>query len=339
MAKYIWLPLVLALLAVGCSDDSSSIVVTDENEDPVERQNMATDVVNEKTIGYSAMQLKNPFFGIIADSLKAEGAKHGYAVISTDANRDVATQSKQLEDFISSGVDAIVLNPTDKEAIGPAIKKANEAGIPVFTCDLQCVAEGVQIAGHIGTDNLQGGRLAGEAMVEVLGEDGGEVIVLDFNQAESCVLRVRGFKEIIDAANQERETGKIEIVTQIDGGGDREIGYKAASASLEGHPEARGIFAINDPSALGAWQAVKEADRLDTISIVGFDGELAGKRAILEEKIYADPIQFPKQMGAGIIEKLVAYQNGEDYEPITLIPTKLYKKADAEIDPDLQDGK
>jgi ribose transport system substrate-binding protein len=236
-------------------------------------------------------------------------------------------------------VDAIVLNPTDKEAIGPAIKKANEAGIPVFTCDLQCVAEGVQIAGHIGTDNLQGGRLAGEAMVEVLGEDGGEVIVLDFNQAESCVLRVRGFKEIIDAANQERETGKIEIVTQIDGGGDREIGYKAASASLEGHPEARGIFAINDPSALGAWQAVKEADRLDTISIVGFDGELAGKRAILEEKIYADPIQFPKQMGAGIIEKLVAYQNGEDYEPITLIPTKLYKKADAEIDPDLQDGK
>ena len=339
MSKYIWLPLLLILLVVGCSDDSSSIVVTDENEDPVERQNMATDVVNEKTIGYSAMQLKNPFFGIIADSLKAEGAKHGYAVISTDANRDVATQSKQLEDFISSGVDAIVLNPTDKEAIGPAIKKANEAGIPVFTCDLQCVAEGVQIAGHIGTDNLQGGRLAGEAMVEVLGEDGGEVIVLDFNQAESCVLRVRGFKEIIDAANQERETGKIEIVTQIDGGGDREIGYKAASASLEGHPEARGIFAINDPSALGAWQAVKEADRLDTISIVGFDGELAGKRAILEEKIYADPIQFPKQMGAGIIEKLVAYQNGADYEPITLIPTKLYKKADAEIDPDLQDGK
>lgn len=339
MAKYIWLPLLLILLVVGCSDDSSSIVVTDENEDPVERQNMATDVVNEKTIGYSAMQLKNPFFGIIADSLKAEGAKHGYAVISTDANRDVATQSKQLEDFISSGVDAIVLNPTDKEAIGPAIKKANEAGIPVFTCDLQCVAEGVQIAGHIGTDNLQGGRLAGEAMVEVLGEDGGEVIVLDFSQAESCVLRVRGFKEIIDAANQERETGKIEIVTQIDGGGDREIGYKAASASLEGHPEARAIFAINDPSALGAWQAVKEADRLDTISIVGFDGELAGKRAILEEKIYADPIQFPKQMGAGIIEKLVAYQNGEDYEPITLIPTKLYKKADAEIDPDLQDGK
>ena len=58
MSKYIWLPLLLILLVVGCSDDSSSIVVTDENEDPVERQNMATDVVNEKTIGYSAMQLK-----------------------------------------------------------------------------------------------------------------------------------------------------------------------------------------------------------------------------------------------------------------------------------------
>jgi len=87
---------------------------------------------------------------------------------------------------------------------------------------------------------------------------------------------------------------------------------------------------------LGAWQAVKEADRLDIIQIVGFDGELAGKQAILEGKIYADPIQFPKQMGKGIIEKLLAYQAGEEYEKSTLIPTALYKKEDAAKDPELK---
>ena len=74
----------------------------------------------------------------------------------------------------------------------------------------------------------------------------------------------------------------------------------------------------------------------EVISIIGFDGELAGKQAILEGKIYADPIQFPKQMGQGIIEKLIAYQAGEEYEKTTLIPTALYKKEDAEKDPELQ---
>lgn len=336
MAKYVWLPLVLALLAIGCSNDESSVIQDDNNH--VEPD---TDQVNEAEpangkIGYSAMSLKNPFFVIISESLKEAGAEHGFEVITTDAATDVNKQANQIEDFISQGVDAIVLNPTDRLAIGAAIKKANVAGIPVFTCDLQCVAEDVKIAGHIGTDNFQGGELAGAAMVEALDEEGGEVLILDFKQANSCVLRVNGFKKVLDAHNASTENGKISIVSEINGGGDQDIGYKATADSLKAHPNLRGIFAINDPAALGAWQAVKEADRLDVIQIVGFDGELAGKQAILEGKIYADPIQFPKQMGKGIVVKLLAYQAGEEYEKTTLIPTALYKKEDAEKDPELK---
>ena len=166
-------------------------------------------IVDEKgVIGYSAMMLKNPFFVVIRDSLTVAGAKNGYKVITTDAASDVEKQANQIENFISQGVDAIVLNPTDRLAIGSAIKKANEAGIPVFTCDLQCVAEGIEIAGHIGTDNFQGGELAGEAMVELLGDEGGEVLVLDFKQANSCVLRVDGFKKVINAHNERLKAGK-----------------------------------------------------------------------------------------------------------------------------------
>ncbi len=167
------------------------------------------EIVEQKgVIGYSAMMLKNPFFVVIRDSLTAAGAQHGYKVITTDAASQVDLQANQVENFISQGVDAIVLNPTDRLAIGSAIKKANEAGIPVFTCDLQCVAEGIEIAGHIGTDNFQGGELAGQAMVELLGEEGGEVLVLDFKQANSCVLRVDGFKKVIDAHNKRLKAGK-----------------------------------------------------------------------------------------------------------------------------------
>ena len=113
------------------------------------------------------MSLKNPFFVVISQSLAAAAEGEGYEVITMDADSDVKRQANQIEDFISQGVAAIVLNPTDRLAIGPAIKQANEAGIPVFTCDLQCVAEGIEIAGHIGTDNFQGGELAGQAMIEV----------------------------------------------------------------------------------------------------------------------------------------------------------------------------
>ncbi|MFP6603848.1 MAG: substrate-binding domain-containing protein [Pirellulaceae bacterium] len=165
-------------------------------------------VEQKGVIGYSAMMLKNPFFVVIRDSLTAAGAQNGYKVITTDAASDVEKQSNQIENFISQGVDAIVLNPTDRLAIGSAIKKANEAGIPVFTCDLQCVAEGIEIAGHIGTDNFQGGELAGKAMIELLGDEGGEVLVLDFKQANSCVLRVNGFKKVINAHNERRKAGE-----------------------------------------------------------------------------------------------------------------------------------
>ena len=166
------------------------------------------DVEQQGVIGYSAMMLKNPFFVVIRDSLTNAGALNGYKVITTDAASDVEKQANQIENFISQGVDAIVLNPTDRLAIGSAIKKANEAGIPVFTCDLQCVAEGIEIAGHIGTDNFQGGELAGKAMIELLGDEGGEVLVLDFKQANSCVLRVDGFKKVINAHNERRKAGE-----------------------------------------------------------------------------------------------------------------------------------
>ena len=230
-------------------------------------------------IGFSALTLKNPFFKIIADSLTAEAESHGFAVIVNDAERDVNEQSKHIDNYIAQSVSAIVINPADRIAIGPAVKKANEAGIPVFTCDLQCVAEDAKIAGHIGTDNLGGGRLAGEAMIEALGDAGGQVLILHFKQANSCVLRVQGFTEVIDAHNTGRESGQIEVVSELNGGGLQDEGFRATADALQAHPDLRGIFAINDPSGLGAWTALKEVDKTDDITIVAFDGQLEGKQA------------------------------------------------------------
>jgi len=337
-----WTSLALFLAAFGCNRGSGVDVAASLNSNSDTTATEPSSETGEASkasrgvIGFSALTLTNPFFKIIADNMKEEAAKHGYEVIVDDANRDVKTQSEQIDTYITRGVAAIVINPCDLLSIGPAIKKANEAGIPVFTSDLQCVAEGAKITGHVGTDNFGGGKLAGEAMIEALGTRGGKVLVLHFQQAQSCVLRVDGFKEVIDAYNNGREDGKIEIVAELDGGGLREEGFKAASAAIQSDPDISGIFAINDPSALGAYAALEQAGKASQIKIVAFDGQLDGKQAIKEGKIYADPIQFPDRMGQITVQNIIKYLNGEEFEPITLIPTELYRKADADKDPELK---
>jgi ribose transport system substrate-binding protein len=104
---------------------------------------------------------------------------------------------------------------------------------------------------------------------------------------------------------------------------------------LQAHPDLRGIFAINDPAALGARAALEKAGRTQIV-IVGFDGQPEGKQAIKDGKIYADPIQFPDKMGVQIVDAIVRYSKGETLPPQMLIPTSLYRQADAMNDPELK---
>ncbi len=286
-------------------------------------------------IAYTPQTLSNPFFGVIGDHIRAEAEQNGYEVLIVDPDYDVKKQSDQFDDFIAKNVTAIVLVPCDRLSVGPAVQAANKAGIPVFTVDAKCAAEGVKIEGHVGTDNFQGGELAGKAMIDALGDKGGKVLILDLKRAHSCVLRVEGFKKVINAHNKEA-TGKIEVVAELDGNGDRTKGYQSTADALQAHSDLDAIFAINDPSALGAYTAVKEAKREDKIKIIGFDGQLDGKQAIKEGKIYGDPIQHPDKMGKLIVQLVVKYQAGEEIQPETLIPATLYTKAEADQDPELK---
>ena len=288
------------------------------------------------TIGASLLTLQNPFFKVIGDQLAAEAAKNGYQTLVVSADNDVARQSNQVKDFIVKRCAAIVLSPADSKSIVPVIQEASAAGIPVFTVDIPCNEPGVKIATQISTDNLGGGREAGQAMIEALAGKPAKVGVLDLKQVESCILRVKGFKEVIDKHNQDKPAAKIEIVAELDGGGAKDKGFKAAEDMLQAHPEMTGIFAINDPSALGARAALEKAGRADQVVIIGFDGQPEGKQAIKDGKIYADPIQFPDRMGVEIARAIVRPSKGEALPPQTLIPTALYRKADGQADPALK---
>jgi ribose transport system substrate-binding protein len=288
------------------------------------------------TIGVSVLTMTNPFFKTIADTITAEAVTHGYKTTITSGEFDVAKQQNQVKDFIVAGCSAIVLCPCDSRSIGPAIAEANAAGIPVFTADIACLAEGVDVVSHVASDNLGGGRLAAEAMIEAMGEAGGEVVVLDFKQAESCLLRVQGFKEVLDAHNADHPEQVVEIVAELPGDGKKDQGFKCTEDALQAHANLAGIFAINDPSALGARAALEKAGKADEIVIVGFDGQIDGKQAIKEGKIYADPVQFPERIAAMTVDSIVRYFAGDEVATEQLIPCELYRQADGEADPSLQ---
>ena len=188
---------------------------------------------------------------------------------------------------------------------------------------------------HVGSDNLQGGKLAGEAMIEVLGEEG-EGIGGAFSAANSCQLRVQGFKEVIEANNEGKATGEIVVISELDGGGVRDEGYKVTEDTLQAHPDLAGIFAINDPSALGARAALEKAGKQEQVKIVAFDGQPEGKQAIKDGKIYADPVQFPDKIGTKTVELSMSYFNGEEVAEEVLIPTELYRQEDGLEDSSLQ---
>lgn len=286
------------------------------------------------TIGLSVLTMNNPFFKEIADTMTAEAAKHGYKVVAVSGDFDVAKQQNQVKDFIVKKVSAIVLCPCDSKAIGPAIREANKAGIPVFTADIASLDAGAKVIAHIATDNFQGGRMAAEAVVEALGGKG-RVAILDHAEIESVLQRTKGFEARLAELNKQPDT-KVEIVAKLPGGGDKSKSFKAAQDLIQAHSDLNAIFAINDPSALGARAALENAGKADQIKIVGFDGQPEGKQAIKDGKIYADPIQFPDKIGAETVRAFIKYMNGDDVPKEVLIPTALYKKADALKDSSLK---
>lgn len=316
------------LLTAGCGEKPA---------EPVQSPVQTPEPEKRGLIAATCLTLTNPFFKTIQDAMEAEAALHGYEVLYLSGDNDVAKQRNQVKDFIVRGAAAIAINPCDSKAIGAAIKEANAAGIPVFTFDIKCQDPEARVVSHIGTNNFQGGQLAAEALIEAIGESGGEVVVLEFPAVESCIERVRGFDEVIARFNAARPPAeaKIEIVARLPGDGDKEKSLRATEDALQAHPGIVGIFAINDPSGLGAVAALEKAGKQDQVTIIAFDGQPEGKQAIREGRIYADPIQFPDKIGRQTVLSIVDYLSGKEVPADQPIDSALYRKADADKDPEL----
>lgn len=279
-------------------------------------------------IGMTCMDLTNPYFKLIATVMQEEALKYGYEVVALSGEQDAAKQNNQMADFVAQGYEAIFLNPVDSKSAGEGVKRAHAAGVPVFSFDVQVTDEEAKnlIISHIGSDNYQGGRLAGESMLEITGEVG-EIAILTLPQITSCILRVDGFKDYLKENNSQ-----LEIVAELSGEGTRNQGYSVTTDILQAHPDIVAIFAVNDPSALGAYSAVVKAGKEDQIPIIGFDASPAGKQAVYEKKLYDSPQQFPRKMAVGTVQSFIKYSEGEDIPSNSFIDCAHYRFEDSTED-------
>lgn len=248
-----------------------------------------------KTVGVTLLNRAALFYRDLEDGMREEASRRGFELVVATADFDLGRQTSQIEDFLARKVDAIVVCPVDSKGVGPAIRKANAAGIPVFTADI--AAQEGDIVCHIASDNLAGGRLAGEYLARAMGGTGAVAIV---NQpvVTSVLDRVQGFREEIA-----KHPG-ITIVADVNGQGVRDKALEATSDILQAHADLEGIFGINDDSVLGALDAVRQFGR-DGIVLVGYDATEPAVDAIRKGgPLKADVIQYPKRIGITTIEKI-----------------------------------
>ncbi len=295
---------------------------------------------SKKKVGILLQTTVNPFFlDLSAAAEKELGGDYEVIVFGGDNSAD--RQAKQIKDLVVQKVDALLITPCNANAVGGPIRDANAAGIPVFTADTACLAPDAKVENHVATDNFAGGKLAGTAMIQALGNKGGKILVLDYEQAESCQERVRGFREVIDVHNADaaNANAQIEIVAQLPSLAEEVASQKQTKDALKANRDLVGVFAINDPAALGAVSAIEEEKLQTQIKVIGFDGQKIGKLAIRDGRIFADPIQFPKKMGTLSAQYIKNYFSGDDVPKVRMIKPELYFQADAFADEELKDEK
>jgi ribose transport system substrate-binding protein len=276
-----------------------------------------------KTIGVSIQNREAQFYQDMEAGMKAEAQKYGYTVNVVDASRDNSKQQSQVEDFISQKVAAIVLTPYDSQAIGSAIVEANKAGIPVFTADIANGSRQGTVVSHIASDNVQGGGEAGKLMCTAVAA-GGSVAILDEPEVTSVQDRVKGFKAALAAG-----CPKVKVVADIDGGGERAKASSATEDILQSHKDLKGIFGINDDSALGAAKAVQAAGLTGKVAVIGYDATPEARAAIKAGTMYGDAIQHPGQIGAKTIDAIADSFAGKTVPKKIAVAVGTFTKADA----------
>ncbi|MDJ0782114.1 MAG: ribose ABC transporter substrate-binding protein RbsB [Desulfosarcinaceae bacterium] len=267
------------------------------------------------TLGLSLSTLNNPFFVTLKDGAMKAANAAGVKLVVTDSQDNPATEAKNIEDLIIKKVDALLINPTDSSAIAPSVFKANKAGIPVFTVDRS--ASSGEVVAHIASDNVAGGILAGEFLVQKLSAKGKVVELEGIAGSSAAIDRGKGFNQVMG------KNAGITVVAKQTANFNRAEGLRVFENILQAQPEISGVFAHNDEMILGAIQAAQAAGRDSGIVFVGFDAVDDAVNAVKAGQLAATVAQQPAVIGELGVKTAVDFLNGKSVEKNIPVPLSL----------------
>lgn len=293
---------------VGCSTQSKL-----ESSSPNKSSGSTSGKV---TIGMSISTLNNPFFVTLKEGAEKAAKEAGVDLIVLDAKDNTAKQVSDVEDLIQKKVNVLLINPTDSDAIVTAVESANKANIPVITVDR--AANGGKVVSHIASDNVKGGKMAGEYIVNTLGIKGNLVELQGIPGTSAARDRGKGFHEAVDGK------ADVKVVASQPADFDRAKGLSVMENILQGNKDIKAVFAHNDEMALGALQAIEASGR--KITVVGFDATADAVKAVNEGKMAATVAQKPGLIGEIAVKTAVKVSKGEQVDAFIPVDLELITK-------------
>ena len=287
---------------------------------------------SELPIAIVLKTLNNPYFIEMQRGAETAAKRNRVRLIVQAAERevDVEKQMQIVENLIQGRVSLLCLTPSGSKEIVPAIIKANRAGIPVIILDTRVDGVALQQAGgeiacFIGSDNFEGGRLAGQYLAKRLNGRGKVAILEGIPGHETGDSRLRGFREII-ARNP-----AMQIVASQTANWERDQGFAVFQNILQAHSDLQALFACNDLMALGAAEAIAAQGKTGKIVVTGFDAFSEAREAIQKGTMDATVAQFPFEMGRLGIESAVRVLHGENVDQEVRVPIELITKDRADV--------
>lgn len=269
-----------------------------------------------KTVGVSLGSLGNPFFVAlgkgVADEARTINPNAKVTVVSADY--DLNKQFTQIDNFIAAGADVILVNAADPRAIAPAVKRAQQAGITVIAVDVAAAGADATVQ----TNNIQAGEIACQFLADKVGHKG-NVIIENGPQVSAVIDRVKGCEQVL------AKFPDIKVLSSDqDGKGSRDGGFAAMEGYLTRFADIAGVFAINDPQAIGSDLAAKQLNR-GSITIVSVDGAPDIVVALqTATQVQASASQDPYAMGRLAVATAHDILQGKKPEnPMILMPSKL----------------
>ncbi len=280
-------------------------------------QTSSAQAAPKQKIAVVVSTLNNPWFVVLGETAKARAVELGYEATLFDSQNDTAKEAAHFENLIAGGYRAVLFNPTDANGSIANVEKAKAAGIPVFCIDREINSTNAATAQML-SDSYSGCVKLGQLFVKTVGKEGEYAELLGIVGDNNTWNRSKGFHSVVD-----RYPG-LKMVAQQSGEFDRAKGMEVMESILQAHPNLRGVFCGNDAMAMGAYQALVTAGKMDQVKVFGFDGADDVVMSIAEGKIVATGMQFPKKMAQQSAEFADQYIKGKrDFAQKIPVPVEL----------------